>query len=52
MTANPNPTLGREKSHKCFKICDEDCSCGPLYLKLSPEKVMGVCGAWAARRKK
>ena len=26
MTANPKSTLGRGKSHKCFKICDEYCS--------------------------
>ena len=26
----PKPTLGREKSHKCFKICDEDCSLRPF----------------------
>ena len=27
MTANPKSTLGRGKSHKCFKICDEYCLC-------------------------
>ena len=26
MTANPKSTLGRGKSHKCFKISDEYCS--------------------------
>ena len=26
MSANPKSTLGRGKSHKCFKICDEYCS--------------------------
>ena len=25
MTAIPKSTLGRGKSHKCFKICDEYC---------------------------
>ena len=27
-------------------------SWGPLYLKLSPEEVIGVCGALAARLEK
>ena len=26
---NPKSTLGRGKSHKCFKICDEYCSYSP-----------------------
>ena len=32
MTANPKSTLGRGKSHKCFKICDEYCSFKIMHL--------------------
>ena len=28
----PKSTLGREKSHKCFKICDEDCSLASSFV--------------------
>ena len=29
----PKSTFGREKSHKCFKICDEDCNTRHKSLK-------------------
>ena len=33
MTANPKSTLGKGKSHKCFKICDEYCNTRHKSLK-------------------
>ena len=35
MTANPKSTLGRGKSHKCFKIFDEYCRVGGIAAVLS-----------------
>ena len=42
MTANPKSTLGRGKSHKRFKICDEYCSSSPNFRQM----------AWILREKR
>ena len=54
MTVNPKSTLGRGKSHKCFKICDEYCYSSFRFRFRFPVSAVQTmdCGAKSESEKK
>ena len=58
MTANPKSTLGKGKSHKCFKISDEYCRLALIGLRTTGPRTIhdflsfDICRSLIPRKKK